>query len=125
MKQAFVLFAALLVVAGMKPVHGRDRIELRVTPSVAKAPGFVKVRVFINQDAGNRAVEVVADSPDFYRSSLIPMNGERAPLATEIQLRDLPGGQYNVSAVLHGLDGVRGIVHQTVVIVPPAGLPER
>jgi len=42
----------------------------------------------------------VADGVEFYRSSEIQIDGEQAPKTFELFLRDVPGGEYEVYAVL-------------------------
>ena len=46
-------------------------------------PATVRVTAIVERDAQNRAMEVVADSDGFYRSSLIPLEGENAPRTTK------------------------------------------
>ena len=79
-----------------------ERLTMRVTPSVAIAPADLIVRTMIEANAGNRSIEIIAESPDFYRSSEQPVDGDRAPRTTQFEFRGLPGGQYMVSAVLKG-----------------------
>ena len=52
------------------------------------------------REKSRSAVEIVADSGDFYRSSLIPLEGENAPRTTTIDFRGLPGGDYEVRIIL-------------------------
>ena len=75
---------------------------MKVFPEVAFAPADLVVRASIEANAENRAIEVVLDSPDFYRSSLIELEGERAPRTTVFELRNLPGGRYVVTTRLFG-----------------------
>jgi hypothetical protein len=52
--------------------------------------------------AANRSVEVVAQSPNVYRSSEGRLDGEHAPRVTVVQFRGLAGGEYDVRVVLRG-----------------------
>jgi|RhiMetdeSRZDD1v2_1073273.scaffolds.fasta_scaffold44371_3 uncharacterized protein (DUF2141 family) len=92
----------LLAAASLTAV---DKMTVRITPTIAIGPATVRIHVFTEQDADNRALEVVADSGDFYRSSLMPFDGNRAPRAADFVFTDLPPGQYLVRAALIGSDG--------------------
>ena len=117
-----MLFGILLVTATL-PARAGDRMTLRVSPAVAFAPANLIVRTMIEADARNRAVEIVAESPEFYRSSEIQLDGENAPRTTTFEFRSLPPGTYEVKATLLGSDGAaRATVrHQMNVIATGAG----
>jgi hypothetical protein len=112
-----VLFGILLVTAGV-PAGAGDRIALRISPTVAFAPANLLVRTTIEADARNRAVEIVAESSDFYRSSEIQLDGEKAPRTTTFEFRSLPPGTYEVKATLLGSGGtaLATVRHQMNVI---------
>jgi len=97
----------LLSVASGDATENRLRID--VSPRVSTAPAAVRVRAFVTPDAANRALEVIADSDSFYRSSLVPLDGANAALITETVFRDLPGGEYQVSVALVAADGGRTV----------------
>ena len=117
-----MLFGILLVTATL-PARAGDRMTLRVSPAVAFAPANLIIRTMIEADARNRAVEIVAESPEFYRSSEIQLDGENAPRTTTFEFRSLPPGMYEVKATLFGSDGAaRATVrHQMNVIATGAG----
>lgn len=114
LKRAGVLVFFLLVAAASQPA-AVERLKLNVSPSVAFAPANLVVRISIEPDAQNRAVEVAAESSAFYRSSEIQLDGDRAARTNTFELRDLPAGVYEVSATLMGPgDTVRATAHQEV-----------
>ena len=94
------MFALISAAAGAD-----EKISMRVSPSVAFAPANLSVRTTIAADAKNRAIEIVAESTDFYRSSEMQLDGESAPKTTIFQFRSLPTGEYSVRAVLRGQGG--------------------
>jgi hypothetical protein len=95
-----------------------DRLSIRVSPAVAFAPANLVIRTTVEADSSNRAIEIVAESPDFYRSSEIRLDGERAPRTTMFEFRSLPSGAYSVRAVLKGQGGHKlATVERTVNIV--------
>ena len=89
------------------PVNGDSRLRIGVSPARSFAPATLRVRVWLDRNAENRTLAVVAASDDFYRSSEIQLDGEQAPEAVEFQFRDLPSGDYEVSGVLLDRTGRR------------------
>jgi hypothetical protein len=103
MKVRYLLAGLLIVTAGQ--LGANERLTLRVSPSVAFAPANLVVRTMIVADKDNRAIEIVAESPNFYRSSEMQLDGERAPHTTTFEFRSLPSGTYEVRATLKGSGG--------------------
>ena len=95
-----------------------ERMTLKVSPAVAFAPANLVVRATIPADADNRAVEIVAESDDFYRSSQIQLEGEKAARISLFEFRSLPPGTYQVRANLLGADGrSRAMIRQQVNVI--------
>jgi hypothetical protein len=95
-----------------------DRMALRVSPAVAFAPANLVVRATIAADESNRAVEIVAESESFYRSSEITLEGDRAPRISLFKFRSLPPGTYEVRATLRGAHGEdRSTIRQQVNVI--------
>lgn len=93
-------------------VHTGERLAMKVTPPVAVAPAGLTVRTTIEESAENRALEVVAESPTYFRSSEISLDGDRAPRINEWVFRGLPAGRYEIRATLIGLRGERATTSQ-------------
>ena len=109
----------LLLLAGR--VHGGEALRMRVTPAMSRAPAFVTVRVSLASTADDRLLRIVAESADFYRSSEIPLDGDKAPRTTRFEFRSLPGGLYTVRAVLKGVnEEALASTHQEINIVASA-----
>jgi len=92
----------ILLVAATRPTGAGERMIIKVTPAVAFAPANLVVRAVVEADADNRAIAVVAESEDFYRSSEIQLDGDHAPRTNTFEFRSLPPGSYSVKAVLMG-----------------------
>jgi hypothetical protein len=95
-----------------------EPITMKVSPAVSFAPANLVVRATIPSDADNRAVEITAESPDFYRSSEIQLEGDKAARTTTFEFRSLPPGTYEVRATLFGANGKRGVVRQQINVIP-------
>lgn len=97
-------------------------MTMRVSPAVAFAPANLIVRTTIEGDADNRAVEIVAESQDFYRRSEIQLDGDKAQRTATFEFRSLPPGAYEVRARLLGADGhARAAASQQVNIISNGG----
>ena len=74
MKAVVFLWMSLLAVA--VPLNGAERLVMRVSPSIAMAPAWVTVLTTVESDTENRALQVIFESADFYRSSTIQLDGD-------------------------------------------------
>jgi len=81
------------------------------------APASVMVRATVQHDADNRELEIVADSSDFYRRSVVDLDGEQAPKTTELKLIDIPGGEYEITATLLTAHGERTTVRRSIMVM--------
>lgn len=106
----------LLLLVSAWPLGAEERLTMRVSPTYSFAPANLVVRTTVVADPDNRAIEVAAESPDFYRSSRIQLDGDRAPRISLFEFRGLPGGTYQVSAVLIGAGGERTGAHRQVIV---------
>jgi len=122
MKIRIGLVCAFVVAAS--PLAAGEPLSLKVRPQVAMAPATVTVLTTIEPDMQNRMVEIVAESDDFYRSSHIQLEGDRARRTSLVELRGLPAGAYDVRVTLKGPgDVTRAVIRQTVQIMGEGGLP--
>lgn len=93
------IFSILL--AGVAfPLGASGRMTMRVSPEVSFAPAHLIVRATVQAASENRAREVVAESDDYYRSSTVQLDGERAPRTSIVDFISLPGGTYDVTVRL-------------------------
>ena len=117
MKFRATLFGILMLITTL-PMGAGERITVKVSPAVAFAPANLVVRTMIEADQDNRAVEIVAESADFYRSSQIQLEGDKAPRTTNFEFRSLPPGTYEVRALLIGTGGEqRAFARQTINVI--------
>ena len=89
---------------------------------MAFAPANLVVRARIETEARNRAVEIVAESTDFYRSSEIQLDGDNAPVTNSFEFRSLPSGTYEIKAsVLDASGQLRASARSQVNIIASGG----
>jgi hypothetical protein len=118
MKLRAILFGILMLTTTL-PIGAGERITMKVSPAVAFAPANLIVRAMIEADAENRAVQIIAESVDFYRSSEVYLEGDKAARTSMVEFRSLPPGTYEVRALLFGAGGrQRAFARQQVNILP-------
>ena len=118
MKVRACVLGILMASAATLPAGAGEPITLKVSPAVAFAPANLVVRATVEVNAANRAIEIVAESTDFYRSSEMQLEGEKAPRTNTFEFRSLPPGTYEVRAKLVGADGqARAAVRQQVNVI--------
>jgi hypothetical protein len=114
------LVAALTAVgstAGDGQAGATEKLTLWVTPSVSSAPTNLTVKATIAKDRANRWLSIAAESGSFYRSSEIQLDGDKAPAVTEIRLRNLPSGEYAITAVLRNNLGGETRVQRSALVL--------
>jgi hypothetical protein len=94
-----------LLALSTTPLIAGERIDVHVTPTVAFAPADLQVKASIPADEGNRALEIIAESHSFYSSSVIQLDGDKAPTTTTVEFRSVPVGLYSVRVVVKGSGG--------------------
>ena len=105
------------LLAGAGTLTGGQPLTLQVSPAMAPAPAFISVRAHIEASEENRYLDIVAQSPDFYRSSRVSLDGGRAPRLSVFEFPSLPEGLYEISGTLVGTGGKRGTVTRLVKVV--------
>src|SRR5260370_22183366 len=96
----FLLGICGFLVLSAPGVNGGARLTLAVSPAQSFAPSTVRIRARVEPSVENRALAVIADSGEFYRRSDIQLNGDRTPATIMFEFPSLPGGDYDVVAVL-------------------------
>ena len=105
-----IALVSAAVVAVPAVLAGGEPFRLQVSPAVSRAPAVLTVRVTVEPAAENRALEIVAESAGFFRSSQIEIDGARSARLNVFQFRNVPRGVYQVTGVLVGDHGRRTTV---------------
>lgn len=100
-----------------------EKLSLRVTPNVSSAPSDLLIKATVARDAGNRWLRIEADSGSFLRSSAVELDGDKAPAITEMRLRNLPSGNYTVTAMLQNNRGEEIVARRSVIVLSQFGEP--
>jgi len=96
-------------------------VTMQISPAVSFAPANLVIRTRLEPHVNNRAMEVIAESADFYRSSAIELAGDRAPRTLTFEFRGLPPGEYEVTAAVVGTDDRRrALVRAQVYVIEGA-----
>jgi hypothetical protein len=115
-----VLAVCGLIATAALPLNGGEPLTIAVSPAVAFAPATVRVRARIEPNADNRRLTVVADGVAHYRSSEVQLEGEHSPKTIEMSFRGIPGGEYEVYAILTDSVGRRrAIARQATRVMSP------
>jgi len=108
------LSAAMTVKAG-------ERLTMAVSPVQSFAPTNLTVRVHVPSDDANRALEVSADSGQYYRSSRIQLDGKDAPRTITVEFPRLPGGAYEIrGALIDSAGHARAFAREQVTVLASA-----
>ena len=98
MRASFLILGLLL--ATSPAANGDEQLTVQVSPARSFAPSTLRIHVRIEPSSENRSLLIVADSGEYYRSSVIPLEGADAPATFTLSYRDVPGGYYRVHCVL-------------------------
>jgi hypothetical protein len=104
MKKLIFCCAMLL---GAVALDASQPVRVRVTPQIGMAPADVIVYVTVERSPDNRLLRVSAESDGFYRSSEVPLEGEGSARISILHFRELPAGEYDVTADVIGPTGQR------------------
>ncbi len=116
------LFASALFLSSAAFINANEALTIAVSPVQSFAPTNLTIRVHLEPNAGNRAFEVVAESGEYYRSSRIQLDGAEAPRTIWLEIRNLPGGAYDVrGALIDSAGRERAAVRKQVIVLGSAG----
>ena len=104
MRALLVVLGGFLLTAGSIAAGERLTVE---APAVMLAPGRLVVETRVEPDPSNKSIQVTAESPEFYRSSELQLEGPTAPRTNTFEFRDLPIGTYEIRALLLDSKGER------------------
>ena len=86
---------------------GAKKLDVRVSGSASTAPATLRWTVFVGSHQDNRLLRVSIDGEAMFQSSDIPLEGAESARSHFLSWRDIPAGEYVVTAVLYGPSGPR------------------
>jgi hypothetical protein len=112
---------ALWLMLAASPLSGGEPLRMQLFPAVAREPAVLTVRVTVEAADENRVLQVVAESPTFYRSSEVQVDGKRSAPLNVFEFRNVPTGVYHVTSVLIGSHGQRATAFRVARVEPAVG----
>jgi hypothetical protein len=103
-------------------VSGGEQLRIAVSPAQSFAPSNLYIRARVAPNAENRALTIIAESEEFYRSSEVSLEGDHAPAMITFEFRGVPGGEYLVHGIVTDSAGHRrATAIQQVRVIPMGG----
>jgi hypothetical protein len=119
-----LLILFLTTLAGIGPlaaaISSPPQLKIHVWPTTSIAPANLLVQVIIERNPENRLMRIIADSPGYFSSSEVPLDGEDSPRVRSMVLRGLPAGEYELRSEVIGNDGrIRSRARATALVIGP------
>src|SRR6266436_705264 len=112
-------FAWGVFLSAAMTVNAGERLTIAVSPLQSFAPTNLVVRAHVPPDDANRALEVSADSGEYYRSSRIQLDGKDAPRTITVEFQRLSGGAYEIrGALIDSAGHARAYARGQVTVLP-------
>lgn len=114
---AWSVCAAMTAAAAAGPTTNVDQQPLRaiVSPHVGWAPAVVRIQAIVRPADENRGLMIVLDSDNYYRRSVIPIEGETDARVHVAEFRAVPAGVVQVTVALVDRRGGTRVAVQDVV----------
>jgi hypothetical protein len=117
-----IAFALIFVcVPAASGIQAGEPVSVRVSVARSFEPADLHLLVRVEPCADNRWLQVIAESRDFYRSSTLPLDGERSARVTTMEYRGMPAGEYEIVGVLRDTRGRERARARTAVHVIASG----
>jgi hypothetical protein len=94
-----------------------DELSVRLPSVVTRSASLVRAQVWIPRDSDNRVLRITLDSGAFYRSSDVPLEGDRAAQSHTLVWHALPPGAYEVTIQLVGTTRVKQILRRELHVI--------
>lgn len=117
MTRLFGVAIAIGILAGTIQSNADEAVSITVRPAVTSYGGNAQLRVIVARDDLNRALVWEVDGPNYYRSSETQLNGASAPRSYVFMVRDLPGGEFVVRAILKRGDSSTVVDRSSITVV--------
>ena len=115
------IFVAVILVGALSSaasLNADEPITVSVYPAVAVARGTAQLKIFVQRNDENRALNWEVDGPGFYRSSTAQMEGAAAPRSWFFFVKDLPEGTFEVRATVKRSNNSQSVAQASITVVP-------
>ena len=109
--------AAMAVASAAGPLANTEDQPLRavVSPHVGWAPAVVRIQAIVRPADENRGIVFILDSDNYYRRSLVPIDGEADARVHFAEFRSVPAGVLQVTVALVDRRGGTRVTVQDVI----------
>ena len=94
-----------------------DELTVRLPSFVTHSASLLRAQIWIPRDSDNRVLRITLDSGAFYRSSDVPLEGDRAPQSHTLVWHALPPGSYEVTVQLVGTTRVKQVLRRELHVI--------
>ena len=108
---------------GTIPAATQRVVEIQLRGRYYTEPATLRVTVAVQPDESNRALVVEADGDSLFRSSEVPLHGEKEQRIHTVEFKNLPAGQYVLRAEVHSARDVRGTAEDLVIVGTASARP--
>ena len=117
-RHVFSLIAACILMTGIA-ITAEQPVIISVRPRVTTCQGNAQLKVVVPRDEKNRLLVWEVDGPNYYRSSVIELQGAAAPRSHYFVVRGLPAGEYEVRATIRRQDATQAVDRTDLKVVGP------
>ena len=101
----------------------KEVVEITIRGHFYPAPATVPITIAVEPGEDNRALTVEMESDDFYRSSMLELDGKNEKRLHMVEFKSLPPGAYVVRAQVKSKSQVLGTAVNELVVT--GQIPER
>jgi hypothetical protein len=94
-----------------------DELTVRLPSFMTHSASSLRAQIWIPRDSDNRVLRITLDSGAFYRSSDVPLEGDRAPQSHTLVWHALPPGSYEVTVQLVGTTRVKQVLRRELHVI--------
>lgn len=94
-----------------------DELSVRLPSFVTHSASLLRAQIWIPRHSDNRILRITLDSGAFYRSSDVPLEGDRAPQSHTLVWHALPPGAYEVTIQLVGTTRVKQVLRRELLVI--------
>jgi hypothetical protein len=114
---AVVVLLGVCVSAIGTPLAGGQAVTIRVSPVMVRQPASIRITATVEPDERNRTLAISAESAGYTTAHQMQLEGINAARVWETEFRDIPQGNYDVTATVIGTGGRRATASRVVVVM--------